>query len=112
MGNDPVVAAGAQIITTNTICHEMPTTPVEVELNYLHVCNSGPLLGRYLTLSRQNGLSLTINLAEVVVWDVEQPEDFSSYHGRFIKTDKNPLVKKGLKVTVKGGNPHRSPFNS
>ena len=58
----------------------MPTTPWEMEINYLHTCN-GPIAGRYLTLSREAGTTEIINLAEVAVLNEPQPEDFSDYHG-------------------------------
>ena len=67
------------MITVNTICHTMPTTPKEIEMNYLHTCSDGPILGRYLTVSRVE--KEVMSLSELVVWNEAQPEDFSDYHG-------------------------------
>lgn len=81
-----VTGVGGQVMMANPVCHTMPMTPVEVEMNYLHDCSNGPLTGRYLTLARPTVTKEVINLVEVVVWEAAQPEDFSDHHGVFLKT--------------------------
>ena len=59
----------------------MPNSPAPVEFTYIHVCDSGPMTGRTITLKALEGGNDFTDLAEVFVWDRPQPEDHSQMHG-------------------------------
>ena len=77
------VTGGQKIVTENTLCNEMPVSPLTKELNYLHVCNDGQgLLGRYVIVRGMEPLVVYLQVAEVFIWNVPQPADKSAEHGK------------------------------
>ena len=69
----------SQSLTSNTLCHEMPTTPYTKPLDYLHLCDNGPITGQYITLSGHT-IAEPLQINEVYAWDAPQPEDQSVFH--------------------------------
>ena len=69
-------------MTDNEFCHQMPSSPKTVEFNYLHICDNGPIAGRYVILRGVSPDYEILQIAEVFVWDGPQPEDKSEEHGK------------------------------
>ena len=64
-----------------TQCHFMGMG-YTINMDYLHVCDGGPIVGRYVTIYRPPTEAEVIQIAEIYVWDRPQPEDQSEYHGK------------------------------
>ena len=75
------VSGGNQVVTANTFCHQMPSDPKPIPLNYLHTCDNGPIVGRYIILTGVTPDVDNLEIAEVYAWDSAQPDDQSKEHG-------------------------------
>ena len=84
MGNE-LVSGGPQVLgpEVGPICHIMDNEP-PIKFDHLHVCDNGPLRGRYITVHRGPEVQEVINIAEMYVWDSPQPEDQSPEHGELV----------------------------
>ena len=82
---DTRLTGGPQAIDESlhgTICHFMGMA-YTIRMDNLHICDSGPIIGRYITIYRPPTEVAVIQIAEVYVWDQPQVADQSEYHGNF-----------------------------
>ena len=86
------VTGGQQIVTQNTLCHQMPSYPRTAEFNYLHTCDNGPILGQYVIIRGIEPDYEFLQVAEVYVWNAPQPEDRSDLHGKNGQTTSRAFV--------------------
>ena len=42
---------GIKSSVNDVFCHQMPSSPITVEYNYLHKCDNGPIDGRVIKLT-------------------------------------------------------------
>ena len=82
VGNTEVTGV-RQEVTVNVLCNEMPTSPLTMEFNYLHICNNGQgLPGRYVIVRGIEPLAVYFQIAEVFIWNIPQPADKSEEHSK------------------------------